>query len=569
MGNLTLLIDTSDKRLSLPESENQHGVSFYDNENGDKVFFLGIFRTESLGEQYSTSSEDFYRYVIGEKNSDSIVVEGSYAAIFISAKNALVKIYSDQLDSRPVYFYREYRFLAISTDVLWLTNREKGAQTAELRGLNETAHYGFSFPGKSMYRGIERALPNSVTCLDIEKGGIFHQEKASIFTYKKVSEDSKERLLKEVDEALSLDFLRLKNTFSRAAILLSGGIDSSILARYAKYTFEKTVAYTCEIEGYRNPELERAKHVASSLGLEHRVVLLKKKDIPRLFEKLCRLMGEPTRHINNLVVLYLFEKVENVDVIIGGDGADGLFGHGYQKAIKTFSNRSALTKIVPEEIKLQIGRNLKKASNGKVRELSKVFTDTTLQYAREKYSVDFQKNEEDFLKRNNLGIGDISFSDLISGKDPVWMSSEVNARYFLSVMLQRNSKLSSERGVPMHYPFLSREIIEVSRKVPTYLRFDKTGNTKKTLIELCRRVVGDEVADWPKIGFTTPEREWLSEDLALYAEETLNCNLNKLNDYGLKFDDKDYQLISSSTRLLWWLISLNQVLNLASERARG
>ena len=73
----------------------------------------------------------------------------------------------------------------------------------------------------------------------------------------------------------------LRQTFRRASgllgdrplgVLLSGGVDSSILAGVAKEELPRVIGYTAQIQGFENPELDRARAVAKALGIEHRII---------------------------------------------------------------------------------------------------------------------------------------------------------------------------------------------------------------------------------------------------------------------------------------------------------
>jgi asparagine synthetase B (glutamine-hydrolysing) len=51
-------------------------------------------------------------------------------------------------------------------------------------------------------------------------------------------------------------------------------------------------------------------------------------------------------------------------------------------------------------------------------------------------------------------------------------------------------------------------VLEVARHLPTRFKH-RSGEGKPILREICSRYLPEEVARWPKIGFQTPDRDWV------------------------------------------------------------
>lgn len=547
----------------IPAGAQSLGIDFYEPPSGYQTLaFGGYFGAESLGDRYSSSAEDFYNGVVTANRSDPPPTEGSFIAILICTLTGNVAVYTDPFGTRPIYYRRAAGTVCISTDILSLIKCLDEKILLDRNGLEETALFGFSLPGGSLFQGVVKCDSNAVTTIAIDGDVDTHHLEAKL-VYDAEGHLDLPDAVDCVGQVLTGDFHRIGALYHSAAVLLSGGIDSSILASYATQTFQRVVAYSCEIEGYHNPELVRAKHVARVLGIEHKVLRLPQSQMPALFEEVCELMGEPTRHINNMVTRFLLKNIDDVDIIVGGDGADALFGTAYQKSVVTFHRRSGYLKFTPRFLKSATCRLMAGISRRKADTLEALFFQSTETYAINKYAVDFGRWDRGFLDKYGLAAKVYTCNIPTQSATVVGRAIEINAHCFLPCMLQRNSKLSGGMGIPIYYPFLSDEMIKVSKKMPDSLRFDAAGNTKKPIIELCRRVVDDTTADWPKIGFTTPEREWLDNQLAPYAREVLNSKMSKLHDYGIRIDEEDRKRLTRSARLLWWLMGLNRVLMLA------
>lgn len=131
------------------------------------------------------------------------------------------------------------------------------------------------------------------------------------------SEDIDEYIRKQLDDI----------DLGKAAILLSGGIDSGILASYMP---KGTVAYTANAPTpSAKGEIERAKKVCERQGLIHRTVEVTWEDYQECIDLLMKHDGCPV-FANEPQVYTLAKKIkeDGFDTIIFGDSADMVFG-GY------------------------------------------------------------------------------------------------------------------------------------------------------------------------------------------------------------------------------------------------
>ena len=113
--------------------------------------------------------------------------------------------------------------------------------------------------------------------------------------------------------------------FTRMALLLSGGIDSGILASYLP---PGSVAYTVSNPSVKsNTEIERAARVCDSLNLQHRIVEITWNDYLEGIDTLMRHDGCPV-FANEPQVYALAKRImaDGFDTILFGDNADMAFG---------------------------------------------------------------------------------------------------------------------------------------------------------------------------------------------------------------------------------------------------
>lgn len=149
--------------------------------------------------------------------------------------------------------------------------------------------------------------------------GIEHEEFKPLSDSEKIACKS----IRDIEDCIKM---QLKNiNTEKAALLLSGGIDSGILASYMP---EGTVAYTVSSPaGVAQMEIERAARVCRKYGLEHRIVEVTWEDYDACMDKLMLHDGCPV-FANEPQVYSLSKKIkeDGFDTVIIGDNADMAFG---------------------------------------------------------------------------------------------------------------------------------------------------------------------------------------------------------------------------------------------------
>ena len=126
-------------------------------------------------------------------------------------------------------------------------------------------------------------------------------------------------------------------------LLLSGGIDSTLIATYAKKILNRDVTtYTLGYEDKKYDESLFAKKIADELGLHLNTLCLIVQN-SELIEEVITKLPEPIADPSIVPSYFLSKQVSNyTKVVITGDGADEIFG-GYE-----WYRAAKISKILPK-----------------------------------------------------------------------------------------------------------------------------------------------------------------------------------------------------------------------------
>jgi len=116
------------------------------------------------------------------------------------------------------------------------------------------------------------------------------------------------------------------------ATMLSGGIDSSLITKFARDLERPVISYTCGREG--DTDYSASVAVARELEVDHRIIDVEDAEIPELVELVVRQTNSMERWtIAAGVPTYIVARAARADglkVLLSGEGADELFG-GYDE----------------------------------------------------------------------------------------------------------------------------------------------------------------------------------------------------------------------------------------------
>lgn len=352
-------------------------------------------------------------------------------------------------------------------------------------------------------------------------------------------------------------------------IFLSGGIDSSVIAYFAKREKDDIKTISVGFEEKSFDESFYAKKVSSHLRTEHFHKNFTSKEmikaIPEVMEKLDEPFGDPS-----IMPSYLLSKFarEKVKVVLGGDGGDELFmgypNHRLQKALHFIG----LNRLVFKTNYAKILKRILPVSDKNL----------TFFYKIQRYgeSLNFPPLFRDFFNIGSYfqGIHNL-FRFQINSEEPFDFADDFLKKHEDKNYLERISLLfqkyyleddilfkvdraSMYNGLEARAPFLDTRLADFVNSLPCEYKLRRF-KTKHILKELMENKLPKEIIRRKKKGFGVPLAKWLKKELKDYMLEMLAPP--KINKFGLLKYEEIEKLIyehlngkKDNRKIIWNLI---------------
>lgn len=483
------IIDLSEKG-KMPMSNVQKTLSVCHN---GEIYNFKELRKQLIEKGYKFASETDTEVILhgysewGEDVFEKLA--GMFAISIVDCQNGLAFLVRDRIGIKPLYYMNMYGSLFFSSEVkaFKAVPNFNLKDSIDMEKLNLLM--GFMF------------LPDSESTLfkDVKKVKPGHYLKWELRTNKVT--DKKFWALPEIREEVSVGFeeavdvldIMLKKTVAEhlvadvpSGILLSGGLDSSLIAWYAQsQAIKKVKTYTARFDHKFN-ESHSARDVAEYLGTDHHEIFIDTKSIVDNIENYISVfddLGTLDGGVISTSILCHELKKQGVAVVLLGEGADEIFG-GYS----WFGLSQLPFSVLPSCLR----------SAAYYYAISRNISYNPSKYYSYWHSVlESNNNDNVFRKISAIEIETQLPNHLLMKVDKASMSASVEARV----------------------PYLDHRVVEFAFKLPRGHKlngryFNPTkSNEKHVLREVAKRHLPYQVTQRKKRGFMLPMYDVLASDI--------------------------------------------------------
>jgi asparagine synthase (glutamine-hydrolysing) len=457
-------------------------------------------------------------------------LNGMFTFSIFDKKDNSIFVARDRAGEKPLYYFKGINQFFFASELKALMQNSSLPRKINVRALDDLFSLGF-IPGDCcILEGFKKLPPAHALRYDI------YRDVSTVWRYWKLPEIAPEADLASENELVDELEMLLANAVSKqmvsdvpVGVLLSGGVDSSLVTALACRSSDRVKTFSIGFEGAATfDETAHAQLVAEHFSTEH-VSLQAKPTEPELLKRLAVQLDEPMIDSSMLPTFLVSRLVKPYcSVVLGGDGGDELFG-GY-KHYSRLKYLEYISRGIPLNLRQFIGviseRLLPTGFRGKMY-LNALSTD--FQTSLPVIPLLFDAITRKKLFCNYVPLRDFR-SDFITDEyfnysDIIQRATRADFQNYLAedilVKVDRSSMMNS---VEVRAPFLDKDVVEFAfSSVPSKLKVSKK-QQKIILKKLAQRLLPPEFDLERKQGFSIPMNDWLKKgSFRDFFVETLSC----------------------------------------------
>lgn len=441
-------------------------------------------------------------------------LEGMFAFAIADLERNLVLLARDRVGEKPLFYHLADGVLHFGSELKAMLANDSLPRRIDPKALDCLLGLGH-IPGEScILSGFSKLPPGQALTFSLTSGDLHRWQYWVLPPLDSVSylADATE-LTQELESLLEASIKRQLAADVPVGVLLSGGLDSSLVVALAARHTSKLRTFTIGFPGAgAYDERGHARTVAEHFATEH-IELEATPSAIDIIPDLSRQFDEPILDSSMIPTLLVSRLVRpHCTVALGGDGGDELFG-GYEQYSHLQRSHTALSvplalrsaaayaaeRLMPVGTR---GRNyIRNLAYNPTRELptrGHYFDPTT---RRRILGSDWKlEAERVHLERTPIE------------EDIVQRATRMDfANYLPEDVLVKVDRASMLSSIEMRAPMLDKHLVEFAfSKVPSHLK--ATTHERKILLRrLAERVLPDNFDRTRKQGFSVPMATWLAE----------------------------------------------------------
>jgi asparagine synthase (glutamine-hydrolysing) len=524
------------------------------------------FRSASDTEILPHLYEEYGREMVQHLN-------GMFAFALWDDKRRRLFIARDRFGEKPLYWGVFDRTLLFASEPKVLLAHPAVRPNLNLNALRQYLSFDYVPAPLSIYEGISK-LPAAHT-LTLENGQV-KVERYWRLSYKSRAPVPSIREAAEQLRQLLADSVRMRLVSDvPLGILLSGGIDSSLVAALAVQAASETVkTFSISFQESSFDESPYARAVAKFLGTNHHEERFSASLAANLVGDIGAWMDEPISD-PSLVPTFLLSRFtrKHVTVALGGDGGDEIFA-GYPMYFGHRMARAFLS--VPRVMRRGLIEPIVNLLPVKTKNLSfdyraKRFITASHYDEVARHHVwfgSFTPDDQDTLLSDEVkraSDGDIYrdarriFAECDSNDLTECMQSLDTQLYLAEDILTKVDRASMAVSLEVRAPYLDPRVAEFAASLPS--RYKLHGYTSKYILKRAAKgLVPPFVWRRGKKGFGVPFAQWLKAELRPMARDLLSAERLRRGglfnpEYVARLQDEHERGVANHRKLLWTLLS--------------
>ncbi|MES2176519.1 MAG: asparagine synthase (glutamine-hydrolyzing) [Gemmatimonadota bacterium] len=453
---------------------------------------------------------------------------GMFAIAIYDERTEQLILVRDRAGEKPMFYHRAPGRITFGSELKSILEDDRVPRRMNRHALNSYLAYGYVPSNGCILDGFRKLPQAHVLVYDVRTDTV------RMWPYWQIplcppSRVSAEELSEELEHLLSRSVSAQLEADVPVGVMLSGGIDSSLVAALAVRASNDVHTFTVSMSSNDSfDEGPHARRVANFLGTKHTDIVAEPATVD-LLPMLARQFDEPIAD-SSMVPTYLLSVLirQHAKVALGGDGGDELFGgYAHHRWIMQHERIRHYTRNTQEGLARGVSHMLPPGARGR-NYLAALGEDRARSIARATQYFDAGWRARlapalagltpDVLWSPETYKAQLSYT----ASTPLQQVTSVDFHMYLPadilVKVDRSSMLTS---LEVRAPWLDHRIVEFAfGKVPDHLR--TAGKVGKILPKMIvRRLLPDQVKIQRKQGFSIPLHAWFKGEWGKFMEGIL------------------------------------------------
>lgn len=423
----------------------------------------------------------------------------------------------DRVGEKPLYYSVSGDFLAFASEPKALLEIPGITRRLDHESLPEYLAFGY-VPGiRSMFAGINKMPPAGLLEFDVERQtwtSRTYWQLPPVGDRRSVSPRLAGELADQLEQLLAESVRGQLQADVPVAVLLSGGIDSSLVAAFAARATGRIRTFTIGFPGASaHDERPHARLIARHFGTDHLEIPLERANLDTITH-LSKSLDEPMCD-SSIIPTYLVSKAvrQHVTVVLGGDGGDELFA-GY-RAYNLALMQAAIRATVPTGVRRLVANCGRRMPPGVKGRSYLAALDGTARESAARALLLFDRSARAEMLAGGVPP-DVSIPELLKeasvpdGLSILQMATRMDFHNYLPEdLLNKVDRASMQCSLEVRAPFLDHRVVEFAfGQVPDGL---KAGWRDRKILPrvLAKRIFPAGFNLRRKQGFSIPLKSWL------------------------------------------------------------
>ncbi len=449
--------------------------------------------------------------------------------VIFNEKENRLSIFKPTISGRPIYYHINSKGeFYCSTHIAML--RKAGVIIEENKNvLPEFFIYRCVTPPETLYKNISQLIIGGKLDIAITNGKCVVESEHKYNPLDCKSADFPESAsMEEITGKIYANLLQSVNFLSpcsnRLSVILSGGLDSSVLFAICKNLYGIRKSYSA-IYPFENPvddvEKKYALSAAEFFNSDHCLCQTDINEYLYGFLESISTAEEPIHHLQSVLLYLLFKNgiPDDRNIIISGEGADGIFGMSLHHWIYRWNRHKAIYKslsIDPIFFLIKLVSRIAKRGNGFIsvinagKGIDKQLDDPgNIIYSYTNYG-----SEDWVCKYFNVGR-----KDIIENKYESIKPFEHNSIYDIftimdiisdiSITQSIWSKLSEGNGKILYYPFYNSDLLQNGFSIKWETKLKESKHILRCIAKDLH--IANFIIERPKSGFGIAPSKWANK----------------------------------------------------------